>query len=181
MKSIARNDTSKSIGVALAAGLLLAASPASADFLKLDCSVSVDTYNVSQGREGSDSGSSRGVWKVVVDDLSAVDLPSEVRLDQSTPFGIRYRRSGLDMDYLEGWDDEPTITADRIEWCPDRRGCGVQIPFVSGDGWYSVSRAVIDRRRGTFNVKVEMYSGLAGVRVDHNYYGTCAPEPERQF
>lgn len=41
--------------------------------------------------------------------------------------------------------------------------------------------AGIDRRLGTFNVKVEMYSGLAGVRTDHDHYRTCAPEPGRQF
>lgn len=180
MKAYITAHASK-LAAVFAGGILLAAGPASAEFLKLDCSVSVDTYNVSEGREGRDSGSSRGVWKVVVEDMSVVDLPSEVRLDQATPFGVPYRRSGLDSDYLEGWDDAPAISEDRIEWCPDRRGCGVQIPFLHEEGWYSVSRAVIDRRRGTFNVKVEMYSGLAGVRMDHDYHGTCAPEPERQF
>ena len=57
----------------------------------------------------------------------------------------------------------------------------MQIPFLTGDGWYSVSRAVIDRRRGTFNVRVELYSALADVRIDNTCYGTCAPEPEPQF
>ena len=163
---------------ALASGLLFAAGPSAAEILKLDCSVSVDTYNVSEGRDGRDSGSSRGVWKV-----RAMIFPeaSDVTIEQSTPFGVPYTRAGLDTDYLEGWDDEPTVREDRIEWCPDRRGCGVQIPFLSGNGWYSVSRAVIDRRRGTLSVRVEYYSGLAGVQMDNTYYGTCAPEPERQF
>lgn len=174
-------DCAAKLAAALTAGLLLAAGPASADILKLDCSVSVDTYNVGEGREGRDSGSSRGLWKVRAVYFPDSDLAPEVHFDAASPFGIPYRRSGLDVDYLEGYDDAPTITPDRIEWCPDRRGCGAQIPFSTADGWYSVSRAVIDRRRGTLNVRVEMYSGMAGVRMDHDYYGTCAPEPERQF
>jgi hypothetical protein len=175
------NRISVLAGVAAASGLLLSAAPAAAEILKLDCSVSVDTYNVGEGREGANSGSSRGVWKVRAVHFPDSDLAPEVSFDEASPFGMPYRRGGLDVDYLEGYDDEPTISQDRIEWCPDRRGCGAQIPFLSGDGWYSVSRAVVDRRRGTLSLKVEYYSSLAGVRMALDYYGTCAPEPERQF
>lgn len=167
--------------VAAAAGVLVAAGPANAEILELDCTVSVDTYNLNEGREGRDSGSSRGVWRVRMVHFLDSDTAPEVRFTTTTPFGIHYRRSGLEVDYLEGYDESPTISEDRIEWCPERRGCGVQIPFLTGDGWYSVSRAVVDRRRGTLNLKVEMYSSLAGVRIDHNYHGQCAPEPEAQF
>lgn len=168
-------------GGVLSAGLLIAAAPASAEILKLDCSVSVDTYNVLEGRDGRDSGSSRGVWKVRVTEFPDSDLSSEVTFTDTTPFGIPYRRSGLDLDYLERWDENAVIDEDRLEWCPNRHGCDVQIPFLTGDGWYSVGKAVIDRRRGTLSLKVEYYNSLAGVQMDHTYYGTCAPEPERQF
>lgn len=166
---------------ALALSLLFTAAPAAAEILKLDCTVSVDTYNVSEGREGADSGSSRSVWKVRMAHFPDSELAPEVRFTTTTPFGIHYRRSGLEVDYLEGYDESPTISEDRIEWCPDRRGCGVQIPFLTGDGWYRVSRAVVDRRRGTLDLKVEVYSSLAGVRMDHDYHGQCAPEPEARF
>ena len=175
------NRFSMLTSVAAAAGLLFAAAPASAEILKLDCSVSVDTYNVSEGRDGRDSGSSRGVWKVKMVQFPDSDLAPEVQLTASTPFGMPYRQSGLDRDYLEGWDNEPTISEDRIEWCPDRRGCGVQIPFLSGDGWYRVGRAVIDRRRGSLSLRVEYYRRDLGLQMDHSYYGPCAPEPEPQF
>lgn len=168
-------------GMALVIGVMLGAGPANAEVLKLDCTVSVDAFNVSEGREGRNSGSSRGVWKVRMVHFPDSDLAPEVRFTETAPFGIHYRRSGLEVDYLEGYDESPTLSEDRIEWCPDRRGCGVQIPLLTGDGWYSVSRAVIDRRRGTLNLEVEMYSSLAGVRMAHGYYGQCAPEPEAQF
>lgn len=185
MKALAWNHTSKFAAAALALVVQFAAAPATAsaaaEVLKLDCSVSVDTYNVSEARDGRDSGSSWGVWKIRVEDFSDIDLPSEVSLTQSTPFGVPYWQAGLDMDYLEGYDDAPTVSPDPIEWCPDRRGCGVQIPFLKENGWYKVGRAVVDRRRGTFNVKVEIYWRQAGTRMVHDYYGACAPEPGRQF
>lgn len=181
MPALARNETSKLASAALVAGLLFAAAPAAADILVLDCSVSVDTYNIVEGRAGDDSGSSRGAWKIRAVYFPDSHLAPEVRLTETAPFGMPYRRSGLDFDYLEGYDDDPTLDEDQIEWCPDRRGCGARIPFLTGHGWYRVSRAVVDRRRATFSLTVEHHRSDLGIQMEHRYFGTCAPEPGQQF
>lgn len=177
------NRFSSLTGVAAAAGLLLAAAPTRAELIKLDCEVTVDTYNVTEGRDGRDSGSSRGTWRVSV--FNGEDEPelSWVGFSQTDPFGMPFFWPGRarKTDYLEDSDVDPLITEDRIEWCPQGRGCDVRIELFDRGSWYRVGRAVIDRRRGTLSITVSKYQDDIGLRMDHIYRGTCAPEPEAQF
>lgn len=178
MKAVAMDEISKLAGAALAAGLVFAAAPAAAQVLKLDCEVEVETRLMSTGEHDTSSGSSRGVWKVLVEQDGGV---AEVRFDEASPYGIS-RGSGLDLDYLEHYDDSPAINEDRIAWCPIDGECGVQLPLRgTGGGWYRVSEAVIDRRRGTLVVTVEEYIDMFNEGGTNIYRGRCAPEPEPMF
>jgi len=177
-KAITMDEISKLAGSSFAAGLLLAASPAAAQVLKLDCEVEAETRRMSTGELDSESGRVRGVWKVLVEQDGGV---AEVRFDEAAPFGISHG-SGLDLDYLEHYDDSPAIGEDRIQWCPVEGGCGVRLPIRrTGGGWYRVSEAVIDRRRGTLVVTVEQYLNMYNEGGTNTYRGTCAPEPEPMF
>jgi hypothetical protein len=40
--------------------------------------------------------------------------------------------------------------------------------------------AFIDRQRGAFHLKVQVYNELASVRMDHDYYGTCRAQSRRK-
>lgn len=172
------SEISKFAGAAFAASLVFIAAPAGAQVLKLDCEVEAETWLMSTGERDPDSGSSRGVWKVLVEQDGGV---AEVRFDEAAPFGI-VTGSGVDVGYLEHYDDRPAISEDRIEWCPVDGGCGVQLPIRRTDGgWYRVSTAVIDRRPGTLTVSVEEYLAMYDEGGSSIYRGACAPEPEPMF
>lgn len=167
-------------GATLAAALLLVAGSATAETIKLDCEVTVDTYIVTEGRPSPNSGASRGTWRLAFYNDPGI---SRAKIEESAPFGVPYFASGLETDFLESFRPA-VITDDEVRWCPDRRGCGSRITYPGGNGWYAVSEAVIDRRRATFTVTVETYRSYGPSRdlgMEYTYRGTCAPQPERQF
>lgn len=167
----------------LAAGLLLAACPATAEILKLDCAIAVEIDNVGEGRDGRDSGASRGEWRVQL--FLPPDMPelASAEFRNTAPFGLSRFGPGTDLvfNYLESVDSDPLITENQIEWCPDSRGCDVETRLFDRGSWYRVSKAVLDRRRATVSVTVKKYNSLADLRMNYTYHGACAPEPEAQF
>lgn len=163
-------------GATAAAGVVALASPAAAEVVLLDCDVTIQSTSNYRGEERSSSRHS-GTWRFRLDTdggrATLLEAPLVFRVPSSseTPFNLR----GLSVAL--------TATEDAYSFCIGQGGslsCNERTTLAGGS-WYSVDRAHIDRRRGTFRVLVESYSDLLQGRALHEYSGTCQRAPEQQF
>jgi hypothetical protein len=159
---------------------LAAADRAAAQAVQLDCEVSVDSRELTSGRQSPTE--SRGVWEIEFRE-GIRPILNDARIEKSQPYGLPvYGPASPSTEFLHASADTTTITPDEIVWCPSFHQCGVQLPFAENWGWYRIGEARIDRRRGTFAVRVESYQNtIHGFHMVYDYRGTCAPRAARQF
>ncbi len=154
-----------------AGGVLAMAAPAAAEVVLLDCEVSIQSTSDYGG--GRSSTEESGTWQL------RLDTDSSQATVLTMPFVFRI--GSWESPFKGGRRSVPlTASEEAYSFCIERTGtCGQQNTYP--DGWYRVSNAHIDRRRGVFRVSVDSYHNRYHVNSRQEYSGTCQRAPEQQF
>lgn len=134
------SDRRTALAAMAAAGGMALASPSAAEVVLLDCEVSIQSTSDYGG--GRSSTEESGTWQLRLDtDSSQATVPT-------MPFVFRI--GSWESPFKAGRRPVPlTASEEAYTFCIERTGsCGLQNTYP--DGWYRVSNAHIDRRRGVF-------------------------------
>jgi hypothetical protein len=165
---------------------VLWAGPALAENIVLDCEVQVQMLSQPDGRllETAD----RGTWSFSIypGDSTRIHV---VRSNAYLPPNV----AGADP-FNNHLDEDVWVTDDAYQFCPEAFGrCGeacIEIYEACGPditarhveaGWHRIQEARLDRRRGAFQVTMDVFDPAVGAVRRQVYSGPCTRLPEPQF